>query len=114
MEAISLDLRRRVADTLDQGTEAISSIARRFAVSRRWIYQFIELRSETGGIAPRPCGAGRPRRITPRQLEKIRERLVEKPDATLDELRRYCRTSASVTAVFRVLQAEGITRKKKV
>ena len=114
MEALSLDLRSRVAEALDSGSESISSIARRFEVSRRWIYQFIELRLETGDIAPREGNVGRPRKITERQLEKIKERLAEKPDATLDELRRHCRTSGSIGAVFRVLEAEGITRKKKV
>lgn len=114
MEALSLDLRRRVAEALDRGNESISLIARRFEVSRRWIYQFINLRRETGDIIPRSGNVGRPRKITERQLEKIKERLEEKPDATLDELRRHCRTSASIGAVFRVLQAEDITRKKKV
>ena len=114
MEALSLDLRRRVAEALDQGSETISSIARRFEVSRRWIYQFIDLRRETGDIVPRSGNAGRPRKITERQLEKIKERLEDRPDATLDELRRHCRTSGSIGAVFRVLQAEQITRKKKV
>ena len=114
MEAISMDLRRRVADALDHGAESVSAVARRFEVSRRWIYQFIKLREETGDIAPRVGNTGRPRKVTDRQLQKIKERLDEKPDATLDELRRHCRTSGSVMAVFRVLQAEDITRKKKV
>ncbi|MEZ6122700.1 MAG: IS630 transposase-related protein [Planctomycetaceae bacterium] len=114
MEALSLDLRRRVADALDKGGEAVSSIARRFEVSRRWVYQFIDLRRETGDIVPRSGNVGRPRKITERQLEKIKDRLKEKPDATLEELRRYSRTSGSIGCVFRVLQAEKITRKKKV
>ncbi|MEZ6122326.1 MAG: helix-turn-helix domain-containing protein [Planctomycetaceae bacterium] len=55
MEALSLDLRRRVADALDQGGEAIASIARRFRVSRRCVYQFIDLRRQTGEIVARSC-----------------------------------------------------------
>ena len=114
MEAISVDLRRRIAAALDEGTEAITAIARRFKVSRRWIYNFIELREQTGDIVRRPHGGGRKRKVTGRQLGKIKERIAERPDATLDELRRYSRTRASITAVFRVLQKEGISRKKKV
>lgn len=114
MEAISEDLRRRIATALDDGTAAIAAVARRFDVSRRWVYNFIELREQTGDIAARPHGGGRTRKITETQIEKIKARIAENPDATLDELRRCCRTEASITAVFRVLQAEGITRKKKV
>ena len=113
MDAISMDLRKRVAAALDQRTDTISAIARRFKVSRRWIYDFIKLRKETGDIAPRPHGGGPVPKVTPRQTEKIKERLKQKSDATLDELRRYCRTSASITTVFRVLQKEQITRKKR-
>ena len=114
MEAISMDLRRRVATALDDKTESISAIANRFGVSRRWVYDFIALREETGGIAPRPHGGGPLPKVTPRQTEKIKERLEQKCDATLDELRRYCRTRASITSVFRVLRKENITRKKRV
>jgi len=114
MEAISIDLRRRVAAAVDDGNVAIAVIARRFEVSRRWVYKLIELREETGDIIPRQGKGGPTPKITPRQIEKIKERLQSKPDATLDELRRYCRTSASITSVFRVLQREQITRKKRV
>ena len=113
MEAISMDLRRRVAAALDQGKEAITAIAERFQVSRRWVYNFIELREETGDIAPRPHGGGATSAVTARQIEKIKERIQDKPDATLDELRRYCRTTASITSVFRVLQREKFTFKKR-
>jgi transposase len=113
MEAISIDLRRRVATELDEGKEAIAAIARRYRVSRRWIYNFIDLREETGDVVPRQYKGGPTPKVTARQFEKIKERIQIKPDVTLDELRRYCRTSASITSVFRVLQKENITRKKR-
>lgn len=113
MEAISMDLRRRVAAALDEGKEAITAIAVRFQVSRRWIYNFTDLREETGDIAPRPHGGGATSAVTARQIEKIKERIQHKPDATLDELRRYCRTTASITSVFRVLRKEKFTLKKR-
>ena len=112
--AIYPSQRERVAAALDQRTETISAIARRFRVSRRWMYDFIKLREETGDIAPRPHDGGPVPKVTPRQREKIKERSGQKSDATPDELRRYCRTSASITTVFRVLQKEQITRKKRV
>lgn len=113
MEALSLDLRRRIADALDSGRYSKAEIARRFSVTERWIYQFLALREETGDIKPRPHGGGRRPAITETQLKRIKEKLDVKPDATLDELRRYCRTSGSIMAVQRCLIREGITLKKR-
>jgi hypothetical protein len=67
MEAISLDLRQRIADALDAGEQTRAEIARRFAVTERWIYQFLELPRETGDIKPRPHGGGRQTAITEKQ-----------------------------------------------
>ena len=113
MEAISLDLRQRIADALDSGVETRMQIAERFAVTERWIYQFIALRRETGDIRPRTHGGGQKRKVTQKQLKRIKERLAEKPDATLEELRRHSRTSGSIMAVYRCLIREGITLKKR-
>ena len=113
MEAISIDLRRRVAVALDEKNESVAAIARRYRVSRRWVYNFIDLREETGDIVPRQGKGGPTPKVTARQIEIIKERIQNKPDVTLDELRRYCRTSASITSVFRVLRKENITRKKR-
>jgi transposase len=71
------------------------------------------LRRETGDIKVRPHSGGRRPAISEKQLERIKKRLAEKPDATLDELRRYCRTSGSIMAVQRCLIREGITLKKR-
>lgn len=113
MEAISIDLRRRIAEALDGKRETRVQIAKRFAVTERWIYQFLALRRETGDIKPRPHGGGRRPKVTPRQLERIKQKLAEKPDATLEELRRHSRTSGSIMAVQRCLIREGMTLKKR-
>ena len=60
MDAYSMDLRERVVAACDARDGTREQIAARFSVSVRWIRELLRRRRETGSIAPKPHGGGRP------------------------------------------------------
>jgi putative transposase len=60
MKAYSMDLRERVVVACDEGGATREAIAARFSVSVRWVRDLLRRRRETGSIAPKPRGGGRP------------------------------------------------------
>jgi transposase len=116
MEAFSMDLRQRVWDALnrrDDTGETIEEIAERFRVSRQWIFNLRQRLAHDQTLEPKPHGGGQPRKVTEEMEQCLVDRLVEQPDATLQELRERCGIKGSIMVVWRVLKRLGISRKKK-
>src|SRR4051812_952211 len=92
MEALSLDLRERVAAACDEGSDTQPEIAERFAVSVAFITKLLRRRRITGSVAAKPRGGGRTPAPGPRDLGRVRRLVAEQPDATLAELCGRLRT----------------------
>lgn len=121
----SVDLRTRVVSACDAGSSA-EDAAKAFKVGPATVYRWLELRHETGALAPRPHGGGHPPALDESGRQKLSDIVRDKPDSTLQELKtaitkRVSRMvkgagetfSLSTSAVHRTLEALGITRKKK-
>jgi transposase len=113
MKPLSNDLRERIVAAVDRHEGSRRQIARRFAVDVSCITRLLRLRRQTGSIAPRPHGGGRPPALDRDGLERLRRLVAERPDATLRQLRRELGVGGSIMIVFRALKRLGITRKKK-
>ena len=84
MHAYSQDLRDRVLGALQRG-ERPSDIARRFEVSRVWVYQVRDRFRDHGERGSHPIGGQRRSRIA--HLEAtVRTWIKEQPDLTLAQL----------------------------
>ena len=84
MHAYSQDLRDRVLGALERG-ERPSAIAKRFEVSRVWVYQVKARFLEAGEWSSRPVGGYRLSRIA--HLEAtVRAWIKAQPDLTLPQL----------------------------
>lgn len=84
MHAYSQDLRDRVLGALARG-ERPSAIARRYEVSRMWVYQVRQRFDQGGERCSRPMGGRRLSRLAP--LESlIRGWIQAEPDLTLAQL----------------------------
>jgi transposase len=84
MQAYSQDLRDRVLRALDRGDRP-SEIARRFEVSRVWVYQVRDRMQETGERGSFQIGGHRRSRLA--ELEPtLRTWIAAAPDLTLAEL----------------------------
>ena len=112
MKAYSTDLRQRVINACDARDGTRQQIADRFCVSVHFVRKLLRQRRDSGGIAPKPRGGGHPRAFSPEASDRLRQAVVAHNDATLAELAQATGVACSVSAVYRQLQALGITRKK--
>lgn len=112
MVAYSIDLRVRVLAAVDAGEETQEQIAKRFLVSSRWIRKLIARRAETGQIGPKPNPGGRKLLIQGEAVQTLRAAIVEKPDATLHEVREAIGFGGCLVTIWRAFKRLNITRKK--
>ena len=110
MKPYSMDLRTRVLADSDAGMDS-KVVSEKFSVSRSWVDFLKQRRRETGEIAPRKAVRTKPSKLS-ENMEKLRELVEEKPDRTLEELRRELGVSCSLTSVWRALSRLGLTLKK--
>lgn len=113
MHAYSQDLRDRVLRALERG-EGPSEIARRFEVSRMWVYAVRRRWEQEGQRSSLPIGGHRRSRIAHME-EPIRDWIKKQPDLTLAEL---CERLAGegiaikVPALWHQLNKWGLSFKK--
>src|SRR5438874_13000878 len=107
-----MDLRRRVAEAVENREGSLRQLARRFRVSVPFITRPLRLRRQTGSLAPRPHGGGRRPAPDEAGLQRLRQLLQERPDATPEELAQGL--GCGRMAAWRTLRKLRITRKKKL
>jgi transposase len=114
MTPYSQDLRQRIVDTIQRGDGTIRQVAERFLVSLSFVTRLLQLYRSTGSVEPRPHGGGNPAVLTPEDLQRLRELIRQRPDATLGECRTHLGASCSLMTLARALSQLGLPRKKKV
>ncbi len=112
MKTYSMDLRERVVAACDAGDGTREEIAARFSVSVSWVRDLLRRRRETGSIAPRPHGGGRPPAFAGESAERLRAAVTAADDATLIERAEAAGVRCGPSAVHRALVRLGITRKR--
>ena len=112
MKAYSMDLRERVVAACDVRDGTREQIAARFSVSVSWIRDLLRRRRQTGSIAAKPRGGGRPPAFDAEAAGRLREAVRADSDATLEELGRAAGVACTAPAVYRALKRLGVTRKK--
>ena len=113
MQAYSQDLRERVLRALGRGDRP-TEIARRFEVSRVWVYQVRDRLQRTGQRTSLPMGGHRRSRLA--EMEPVLRAWIEaEPDLTLAELRERLAQqgiSIKVGALWHQLNKWKLTLKK--
>jgi transposase len=113
MAAYSQDLRDRVLGALERGDRP-TDIARRFEVSRVWVYQVRKRWQEAGQRHSLPIGGYRRSRIAHREAD-IRRWIEATPDMTLAELSERLAGEGiqiKVPALWHQLNKWGLSFKK--
>lgn len=109
---ISPDLRKRIMRAVDESKEKIIDIAKRFEVSKTAIYDWIKRRKETGNTKPVVCRE-KERKITKNQINQLKEKVLEKPDITLQELKEELDLPVCISRISRILKFKlGLNFKK--
>ena len=113
MQAYSQDLRERVLRALDRGDRP-TEIARRFEVSRVWVYQVRDRLQETGERGSFQIGGHRRSRLA--EMEPVlRAWIATQPDLTLAELQQRLLqqgVSIKIGALWHQLNQWNLTFKK--
>lgn len=113
MNPYSLDLRERVAASVDEGEESQREIAERYRVSLSFVSRLLKRRREAGTLEPAPHGGGPSPSLDVGGRLKLRRLVAERNDDTLEELRDRGGFRCSLTTIWRTLRRMGLTRKKK-
>ena len=106
----SLDLRRRVMADVDRGM-FIEAVAEKYSVSTRVIFQWRDLRDETGELVPRKGKTGPKRKLDSHRLE-ILAAVQENPSITLEELKAQLELPGCLQTLWNALRRWGIVLKK--
>lgn len=113
----SLDLRKKIIETLQETNQTISSTAKSFRVSYDFVSQLWKKYKATGNIAPKKVGGCTKPKVTKDGEAQIKIWLKEKPSLTLNELcQQYEQTfqiKMGKSSMDRALKRAKITFKKK-
>ncbi len=111
MRTYSNDLRERVIAEI-QGGATVKDAAKKFSVSKSWVYKIRSRYQNTGSYEALPH-PGAQRKIVGEDLERLKKLIKKNPDATLKELIEKGQFEVSVSGLHRILRREKITYKKK-
>ena len=114
--ALSLDLRKRVISAIEKG-ERITSVARRFKVARKTVYNWLYKQKETNSFeAKTNYQKGHSHKIT--DLDKFREFVEKNKHETalimIKKWKEKYKVTISPSAFSRYLKKINYTRKKKL
>jgi transposase len=113
MAAYSQDLRDRVLNALSRG-EGPTEIARRFEVSRLWVYKVRDRFEQAGERGPKQLGGYRRSRVEGHE-QQIRDWIKAQPDLTLVEICERLQESGvqiKPTSLWYQLDKWGLSFKK--
>jgi len=112
----SLDLRERAVALVDDGMNSLE-VAEILGVSDSWVRKMRLRRDRLGHLIP-GSPPGKERKLTETNEEQLYLLVVEKPDATLQELvelvGKRLRVHVSISTISRRLIEMGLTRKKRL
>jgi len=109
------DLRARAVAAVDGGLSRHQA-AKIFSVGVASVIRWVQRHRATGSFSPKPIGGSRGCRIEGEDRTWLLARIGQKPDLTLEEMRRELLAerglSASYGAVWRFCEREKLTFKK--
>jgi len=116
MRAYSTDFRQKVVQAYEAGRGSQRALARLFGVSLSFVQELLQRYRQTGSIAPKPHGGGKPSKVAPHGAEIVRLH-AEQPDASLaercEQLAKRTQVRVSRMTMSRALARLALTRKKR-
>ncbi len=117
MKRYSTDLRSSLMNSYAAGEDTQQEISDRYKIHLSTFKRIYKQYRETGSVVMSPNQAGRPSSIDESGYTIIKRYVLDKPDATLAEIKQHYQTkkkiSLSLSMVCRSLQLLNLRRKKK-
>ena len=114
-KAYSIDLREKIIESYEKKEGSMRKIAKRFKVSKKFVFTLIKRFKETGNIKPK-ISKGRKPAINGEGEKFIQELLTKQPDLILDEIsveyNKIFEPTVTRSTIDRTLKRMNITRKK--
>jgi len=116
MKAYSLEFRKKIIKTYEQGDTSIRKVAQRFDVSKAFVQKILKQKQTTGHVQPKKQG-GSLKSVLHSSTDKLIQMVEKYPDSTLLEYCEYWRDSyqqsVSPSMMCRELIKQNLTRKKR-
>ena len=112
MKAYSMDFRQSVAAARDTGMSP-SEIVEVFGCCASWTRRLMQRRRERGTLEPMPHQRIAPRKIDDAKQERLRQFVVQHPDATLAEVIEALDLNVHPGTLCRRLKAMDLPLKKR-
>jgi transposase len=91
-----------------------SAIARMYGVSRKTVYNLVELQQHEGSLQAKMETVGRKPALTPQGLEEMKNLILAQPDITLEEIKEEMQLDICLSAIHRIIKGKlGFTYKKR-
>ena len=113
----SIDLRIRAVKAYEEGNHTQMEIAKLYNLGLTTLIRYWKQYKATGNVAPIPYQRGRKPAVNEKEMCRIKELVLKRPDSSLRELcNRYNvnrNKKIGITIMFRAICALGFRRKKK-
>jgi transposase len=112
MRPTSIDLRKRIVAARVKDCQSMGQIAERFGIAKGTVQNIIERYRDAGTVNPKPQNAGRKPAFFGALLKRLERDVLDRPDATLMQLRDCSGLAVSLATVHNTLRRMGFTLKK--
>lgn len=116
MRAYSNDFRQKVGQAYEAGRGSQRALARLCGVSLSCVQELVPRYRQTGSVAPKPHGGGKPSQVEP-QVAEIARLHSEQPDASwaerCEQLAKRRQVRVSRMTMRRALERLELTREKR-
>ena len=115
---LGLGLRRRIIESFESGENDKKELAKRFMVSLKTVYNYINLHQKTGQIEPKPHSGGQGnKKLFEEHYEALEGWIDEEPDIywqeLADKLLEVHGVKVHHATICRQMRARGYTQKKR-
>ena len=110
--ALSVDLRQRIMRAYNSG-KPVREIAEQYYVGQDAVYKLAKRVKETGSVEPKPLNNGRKSKLSPAQLDAIRDRVTQYPYITLEKLIDELELPVGKSALSKIINYKLKIRRKK-
>ena len=97
MQPYSLDLRQKIVDAYNKGDISQRKLAKNFGVALSFVSKLLLQHKRSGVLGPKIRTEQTPIKLSPEQLEVLRQLVEVQPDATLAELQEQLREKTEVS-----------------
>ena len=91
MQPYSLDLRQKIVDAYEKGDVSQRKLAKSFGVALSFVSKLLLQYRRSGTLGPKIRTDQTPIKLSPEQLDVLRQLVEAQPDATLAELKEQLR-----------------------